>query len=80
MFQRGQRVRVRVDGLPDFATVRYPIPHDETGEVDLAGIWASRPRETQERYIASATPRDGTGGHRQTGTAVAPPMNGESSV
>lgn len=35
MFHRGQRVRVHVDGLPAFATVRYQIPNDETGGVDL---------------------------------------------
>lgn len=35
MFRPGERVRVRVDGLPDFATVRFVIPNEETGGVDL---------------------------------------------
>jgi superfamily II DNA or RNA helicase len=35
MFTKGQRVRVSVPGVPDFATVRFPIPNEETGGVDL---------------------------------------------
>ncbi|QXF84393.1 DUF3883 domain-containing protein (plasmid) [Rhodococcus pyridinivorans] len=53
MFQRGQRVRVRVDGLPDFATVRYPIPNDETGGVDLILVG-----DDDRRYEANLAPGD----------------------
>jgi superfamily II DNA or RNA helicase len=34
-FSRGQRVRVKVAGVPDFATVRYALPGDEEGSWDL---------------------------------------------
>lgn len=35
MFEKGQRVRVDVPGVPAFATVRFAIPDDETGALDL---------------------------------------------
>lgn len=34
-FERGQRVRVRVTGVPEFATVRYAMPGDDEGAWDL---------------------------------------------
>ena len=53
MFQRGQRVRVRVDGLPDFATIRYPIPNDETGGIDLILVG-----DDDRRYEVNLAPGD----------------------
>ena len=35
MFEKSQRVRVDVPGVPAFATVRFAIPDDETGALDL---------------------------------------------
>lgn len=35
MFEKGQRVRVRVDGVPEFATIRFAIPGEEPGAFDL---------------------------------------------
>lgn len=35
MFERGQRVRVRAAGVPDFATIRFALPGDEPGSWDL---------------------------------------------
>jgi hypothetical protein len=34
-FDRGQRVRVQVPGLPGFATVRCAVPGDDAGSRDL---------------------------------------------
>lgn len=35
MFERGQRVRVNIPGIPDFATIRFALPADETDALDL---------------------------------------------
>jgi superfamily II DNA or RNA helicase len=35
VFERGQRVRVRATGVPEFATVRFALPGDEPGSWDL---------------------------------------------
>src|SRR5690606_35142372 len=35
MFERGQRVRVRAAGVPEFATIRFALPGDEPGSWDL---------------------------------------------
>jgi superfamily II DNA or RNA helicase len=34
-FERGQRVRVRAVGVPDFATIRFALPGEEPGSWDL---------------------------------------------
>jgi superfamily II DNA or RNA helicase len=34
-FERGQRVRVLMDGIPEFATIRFALPGDEPGSWDL---------------------------------------------
>ncbi|MEN8650591.1 helicase-related protein [Streptomyces sp. 21So2-11] len=34
-FERGQRVRVRAAGVPEFATIRFALPGDEPGSWDL---------------------------------------------
>ena len=34
-FDRGQRVRVQAEGIPEFATIRYAIPGDADGSWDL---------------------------------------------
>jgi superfamily II DNA or RNA helicase len=34
-FERGQRVRVRSDGIPEFATIRFAIAGDDPGSWDL---------------------------------------------
>ncbi|OZC59775.1 helicase [Rhodococcus sp. 06-621-2] len=52
-FKRGQRVRVHVDGLPAFATVRYQIPNDETGGVDLILV-----DDNDHRHEVNLTPGD----------------------
>ena len=35
VFERGQRVRIHIPGMPEFATVRYAIPGDAPGAWDL---------------------------------------------
>jgi ABC-type glycerol-3-phosphate transport system substrate-binding protein len=35
VFEKGQRVRVRAAGVPDFATVRFALPGDRPGSWDL---------------------------------------------
>lgn len=35
VYERGQRVRVRVVGVPEFATVRYALPGEEPGSLAL---------------------------------------------
>lgn len=35
VFERGQRVRVRAAGVPEFATIRFALPGDEPGSWDL---------------------------------------------
>jgi superfamily II DNA or RNA helicase len=44
VFKKGQRVRVSVPGAPDFATVRFAIPDEETGGLTLilADDWGRR--------------------------------------
>ncbi|MGY2119102.1 helicase-related protein [Nocardia gipuzkoensis] len=35
LFEKGQRVRVRADGVPEFATIRFALPGDSSGAWDL---------------------------------------------
>lgn len=55
MFERGQRVRVTVPGVPDFATVRFSIPNTETGGVDLILV-----DDADQRHEVNLAPGDVT--------------------